>query len=73
MFFKSSASNSTRDKGLDMNSKISGGLVHELPSDLESQLIDSDLFSIWEGLSPIARNEFICWIEDTSHEIIWPT
>ena len=68
MCFKSSVSNSTKDKGLSMSSKISGGLVHELPSDLESQLVASDLISIWEELSPIGRNEFICWIEDAKQE-----
>ena len=44
---------------------ISGGLVHEMPADLASALTESkDTVSLWESLTPIARNEFICWIED---------
>jgi hypothetical protein len=47
-----------------MSSKISGGLVHELPVDLAKTLIEKDVISAWEALSPIGRNEFICWVED---------
>jgi len=44
---------------------ISGGLVHEIPSDLARALTESkDAVELWESLTPIARNEFICWIED---------
>jgi hypothetical protein len=51
-----------------MNPKISGGLVHELPVDLTNALIEKDLVSVWETLTPIGRNEFICWIEDAKQE-----
>ena len=44
---------------------ISGGLVHEMPADLASALTESkDAVQLWKSLTPIARNEFICWIED---------
>ena len=44
---------------------ISGGLVHEMPADLASALNASKgAIDLWEGLTPIARNEFICWVED---------
>ena len=44
---------------------LSGGLVHELPADLVKALTKSKAISgIWESLTPIARNEFICWVED---------
>ena len=51
-----------------MKSKISGGLVHELPVDLAKALTEKDILSIWETLSPIGRNEFICWVEDAKQE-----
>jgi len=48
-----------------MTTKLSGGLVHELPPDLVKALAGSeDVASLWESLTPIARNEFICWVED---------
>ena len=49
--------------------KISGGLVHELPPDLVSALTKTkEITSLWENLTPIARNEFICWVEDAKQE-----
>ncbi|PIQ26954.1 hypothetical protein COW36_17135 [bacterium (Candidatus Blackallbacteria) CG17_big_fil_post_rev_8_21_14_2_50_48_46] len=51
-----------------MKSNISGGLVHELPADLAKSLTEKDVLSIWETLSPIGRNEFICWVEDAKQE-----
>ena len=51
-----------------MNCKLSGGLVHELPIDLADALTESNLESSWEKLSPIARNEFICRVEDAKKE-----
>lgn len=48
---------------------ISGGLVHEMPSDLARALSASKTtVDLWESLTPIARNEFICWIEDAKQE-----
>lgn len=51
-----------------MELKISGGLVHEVPADLATALTERDVLDIWEGLTPIGRNEFICWIEDAKQE-----
>jgi hypothetical protein len=52
-----------------MRTKISGGLVHELPADLVSALTATkDITSLWENLTPIGRNEFICWVEDAKQE-----
>jgi hypothetical protein len=46
-----------------MTSKeISGGVVHELPEDLRTALAsDSEALAVWEDLTPLARNEWICW------------
>ena len=48
---------------------LSAGLVHEMPSDLAIALKETDAITkLWESLTPIARNEFICWIEDAKQE-----
>lgn len=45
--------------------KISGGTVHKIPEDLRKALASvSGGREAWEGLTPLARNEFICWVED---------
>lgn len=42
--------------------KISGGVVHDLPKDLEKALLaDHSALEIWQDLTPLARNEWICW------------
>lgn len=51
-----------------MKTKLSGGLVHDLPADLARALIDKDIIDTWESLSEIGRNEFICWVEDAKQE-----
>jgi hypothetical protein len=48
---------------------ISGGLVHELPDDLTEALTkNNEITKLWENISQIARNEFICWVEDAKQE-----
>ena len=43
---------------------IPGGLVHDLPDDLERALkADRDALSTWQDITPLARNEWICWVE----------
>jgi hypothetical protein len=46
-----------------MTSKdISGGVAHELPEDLRKALTaDSKALAAWEDITPLARNEWICW------------
>ena len=44
------------------NNEISGGAVHELPEDLQETLAsDAEALVAWEDLTPLARNEWICW------------
>lgn len=41
---------------------ISGGVVHEVPDDLRVALTaDAEALAAWESLTPLARNEWICW------------
>ena len=45
-------------------SMIAGGVVHELPQDLRDALIaDAEALERWEQITPLARNEWICWVE----------
>ena len=42
---------------------ISGGTVHTMPGDLKKALTaDKSALALWEGLTPLARNEWICWV-----------
>lgn len=44
---------------------ISGGTVHTLPADLRRVLAaDSKVCALWEDITPLARNEYICWVEN---------
>lgn len=45
--------------------KISNGVVHNVPIDLEKALISNPVaLATWEDITPLARNEWICWVED---------
>jgi len=45
--------------------RISTGVVHSLPTDLRSVLLaDAAALDRWEDITPLARNEWICWVED---------
>lgn len=44
---------------------VPGGVVHELPADLRAALVgNATVLEAWNGITPLARNEFICWVED---------
>lgn len=48
---------------------ISGGVVHELPNDLkEALLADPEALQLWEKITPLARNEWICWTTSVKKE-----
>lgn len=48
---------------------ISGGVVHPLPTDLKDALTsDSKAHEKWESLTPLARNEWICWVTFVKQE-----
>jgi uncharacterized protein YdeI (YjbR/CyaY-like superfamily) len=43
---------------------IPGGVVHNLPADLMNALEgDPEALATWQDITPLARNEWICWIE----------
>lgn len=42
---------------------ISVGSIHEMPVDLQKAIISTPLaMSVWENITPLARNEWICWV-----------
>lgn len=43
---------------------IATGVVHNVPTDLRMTLnSDPKALAAWEDITPLARNEWICWIE----------
>ncbi len=45
-----------------MTHKISSGTIHKLPADVRKALAaDSKALAKWEDITPLARNEWICW------------
>ena len=44
--------------------QISPGTVHKIPPDLKKALTSSQkALAVWEDITPLARNEWICWVE----------
>jgi uncharacterized protein YdeI (YjbR/CyaY-like superfamily) len=45
-----------------MIKQVADGVVHTVPTDLrEALLSDESVTERWEDLTPLARNEWICW------------
>jgi len=45
--------------------KIPSGTVHRMPADLRKALAaDSTVLAAWNDITPLARNEWICWVEN---------
>ena len=43
--------------------EIAGGVVHALPKDLRKVLSNEPAaLAAWQDITPLARNEWICWI-----------
>ena len=46
-----------------MSKRISSGVVHSVPEDLWKMLAsDKAALAAWEDITPLARNEWICWV-----------
>ena len=49
--------------------QLPGGVVHRLPADLREALTASSAaLDAWKDITPLARNEFICWVEDAKQQ-----
>ncbi len=50
--------------------EVPAGVLHALPADLHEALIANPAaLDAWNDITPLARNEFICWVEDAKHEV----
>lgn len=48
---------------------IAGGVVHSMPTDWRKALLSTpSAHALWEDITPLARNEWICWIIDAKKE-----
>lgn len=46
------------------------GTVHEAADDLRTAIqSDPAVFDLWQKLTPLGRNEFICWVEDAKQAV----
>ncbi len=45
------------------SAKLADGTVHKLPNDLRDAILaDSKMLNMWQDITPLARNEWICWV-----------
>ena len=43
---------------------IATGVVHKVPKDVQQVLMSAPkVLVVWNDITPLARNEWICWIE----------
>ena len=55
----------TRYRGAVSGPRVPGGVVHGLPADMRTALIaNTTALEAWRDITPLARNEFVCWVED---------
>jgi uncharacterized protein YdeI (YjbR/CyaY-like superfamily) len=48
---------------------ITGGTVHRLPPDLRRAIAgDAAARGLWTDITPLARNEWICWVTSAKKE-----
>ena len=46
-----------------MTKTLSSGTVHKMTPDLEKAIIvNPKVHALWEDITPLARNEWICWV-----------
>ena len=57
-------------RGHVTSTRVPGGAVHRLPGDLRQALIaNPTALHAWKDITPLARNEFICWVEDAKQAV----
>jgi uncharacterized protein YdeI (YjbR/CyaY-like superfamily) len=50
--------------------QVPGGVVHKLPPDLREALAaNTTALRAWKDITPLARNEFICWVENAKQQV----
>jgi uncharacterized protein YdeI (YjbR/CyaY-like superfamily) len=44
---------------------LPAGTVHAMPADWQAALLsDAKVLNLWHDITPLARNEWICWVTD---------
>lgn len=52
-----------------MTQKLPDGTVHKLPKDLRAMIeATPKVRALWEDITPLARNEWICWVEEAKKQ-----
>lgn len=45
-----------------LTKKLADGTAHKLPTDMRKAILaDKRMLEMWESITPLARNEWICW------------
>ncbi|MEP7350910.1 MAG: YdeI/OmpD-associated family protein [Sphingorhabdus sp.] len=53
-----------------MSDNFLHGTVHQAKNDLQVALeANPGIFALWQSLTPLGRNEFICWVEDAKQAV----
>ncbi len=48
---------------------VPSGTVHTAAADLwEALVADASVLEAWQDITPLARNEWICWVEDAKRD-----
>lgn len=48
-----------------MNKDFAQGTVHQAQDDMRAAITaDPAILALWQNLTPLGRNEFICWVDD---------
>lgn len=43
--------------------KLAGGVAHKMPDDFRKAILsDEVVIDMWQDITPLARNEWICWV-----------
>ncbi|MCA9346449.1 YdeI/OmpD-associated family protein [Candidatus Saccharibacteria bacterium] len=52
-----------------MNSQLANGVVHKMPNDFAKAILsDKKVHEVWDDITPLARNEWICWVTDAKKD-----
>ncbi len=48
---------------------LADGTVHKMPADFEKAILGSPkVLALWQDITPLARNEWICWVENAKKD-----
>ncbi len=48
---------------------LADGTIHQMPADLRAAIAQSEQAAeLWEDITPLARNEWICWVEQAKKQ-----